>query len=310
MKLQQARLTESSQSELQAAAGDASASLRAVLAAAERKAQAEVGRAQGDLDRRLAQSNAALALRLAQVDARRAELQACAVAAARQELQGAGVAQPSARQVAVHILQRIGMVPHPGAAAERPCHADEVEAAMAAAGFPAMRGASGPHEQPIPPPECNQPPAAPPVDAAQRLREEARSRVEALSLQARQKAEQDAASARGRVPPPEHSPAAGQVSPPAALARPADMPLAAPALPTVAVRVDAPSIAPRTPTGSPLGATSPVFDVSLGAASAQSFSVTDAASDAPASAPGLADGQPLAAKLASDGPRKTGARKR
>ena len=287
--------------------GDASAALRAVLAAAEREAQSEVGRAQGELDRRLAQSNAALALRLAQVDARRAELQARAVEAARQELQDAGVAQPSAQQLAGHILQRLGMAPHRGAstgAAERPSHADEVEAALAASGFPAaMLGGGSPHgrQQHSIPPECDQPPAAPLVDAAQR-REEARSRMEALSRQAREQAERDAASARERVPPPEDSSAAGHLSTPTALARPVDTPLAAPAPPPVAVRVVAAAF-PRTP-GSPLGATSPVFDVTLGAASAQSY--TD---DAPAMAPALPDG-PLATKLAGDGPRKTGARKR
>jgi hypothetical protein len=305
VKLQQARLTESSQSALQGAFGDASAALRAVLAAAEREAQSEVGRAQEALDRRLAQSNAALALRLAQVDARRTELQAQAVEGARQELQDAGVAQPSAQQLAWHILLRLGLGPHRGAstgAAERPCHADEVEAALAASGFPAaMLGRSSPRQHSIPP-ESDQPTPAP-VDAAQRLRDEARSRVEALSRQAREQAERDASSARERfrVSETAGSAAAGLVSTPSALARPADAPLAALAPPPVAVRVDA----ARTP-GSPLGAASPVFDVTLGAASAQSFSYTD---DAPAMAPALPDG-PLAVKLASEGPRKTGARKR
>ena len=311
VKLQQARLTESSQSALQGAVGDASAALRAVLAAAEREAHSEVARAQGELDRRLAQSNAALALRLAQADARRAELQARAVEAARQELHDAGVAQPSAQQLAGHILQRLGMAPHRGAttgAAERPSrHADEVEAALAASGFPAAMLSGGSpqsiRQQHSIPPECDQQPAAPPVDAAQR-REEARSRVEALSRQARELAERDAASAREGIPPPDGISAADHLSTPTMLARPVDTPLAVPAPPPVAVRVDA-AAALRTPV-SPLGATSPVFDVTLGAASAQSFSYPD---DAPAMAPAIQDG-PLAVKLASEGPRNTGARKR
>ena len=326
VKMLQARSTEAAQHGLQAQVAAASASLRAVLASVERDTQAEVANAQAALDRSLAQGNASLALRLARVDARMQELQARAVSAAQVELLAAGVAEPNARQLAHHILQRLSEqqpkiggqeLTSPAATAhfavpDAAPTADEVEEALAAAAAASALGSdevgaavlqrSAEHAQLMhspATPHVAQPDA---VLASERMRQEAIARVEALSRLARVQAERDAAS----TPRAGGSPSAFQSSLGTMHGLATQTRTSPPAPPSPIATV------PSTP-ASPLAAVaaSPVFDVSLGTAvspfarAAHSGELAESCTDAPAEGAS----HPLAARLTTQlgGPRKTGA---